>query len=144
MSTGRRITLALASLALVAFGWWYGNGIVPRLDLDILPLGLTCAFWPSAPTSPAKLEPLKAEGVPTLVLSATLDLATPFHDGKTVFENLADGYHIYVEGGTHGIYGIYGRGADCPDRYVNDFLENGELPPQREIVCDWGVNALGK
>ena len=44
------------------------NGLAPRLDLDVLPLGLACAFWPSAPTRPANLEPLKAEGVPTLVL----------------------------------------------------------------------------
>lgn len=117
------------------------NGLVPRLDLDVLQLGLTCPFWPGAPTGPANLEPLKAEGVPTFVLNATLDPATPFHEGKTVFENLADGYHIYVNGGTHG---VYGRGADCPDRYVNDFLESGQLPDQREIVCDWGVNALGE
>ena len=73
--------------------------------------------------------------------NATLDPATPFHEGRTVFENLADGYHIYVDGGTHG---IYGRGASCPDQYVNDFLENGQLPSQRETVCDWGVDAIGQ
>lgn len=118
------------------------NGLIPRLDLDVLPLGLTCAFWPSAPTSPENLEPLKAPGVPTFVLNATLDPATPFHEGKTVFENLDNGYHLYVEGGVHG---IYGWGYDCPDQYVNDFLINGTLPEQREIVCDWGdVAVLGQ
>lgn len=111
------------------------NGLDPRLDLDVLQLGLTCAFWPSAPTGPANLPPLKAEGVPTIVLNATLDPATPFHEGKTVFENLENGYHIYVEGGVHS---IYGWGQACPDQYVEDFLVDGRLPAQREIVCDWG------
>jgi hypothetical protein len=111
------------------------NGLIPRLDLDVMPLGLTCAFWPSAPTSPSNLPPLKAEGVPTIVLNATLDPATPFHEGKTVFENLENGYHIYVEGGVHS---IYGWGQTCPDQYIEDFLVRGELPGQRETVCDWG------
>ena len=111
------------------------NGTLPRLDLDVLQLGLTCPFWPSAPSSPANLSPLKAEGVPTIVLNATLDPATPFHEGKSVFENLENGYHIYVEGGVHS---IYGWGQTCPDQYIEDFLVDGKLPDQREIVCDWG------
>jgi pimeloyl-ACP methyl ester carboxylesterase len=117
------------------------NGLIPRLDLDVLTLGLTCAFWPSAPTSPATREPLRAEGVPTFVLNATLDPATPFHEGKTVFENLDNGYHIYVEGGVHSILGY---GYSCPDQYIEDFLVKGKLPEQREIVCDWGDAVIGK
>ena len=111
------------------------NGLIPRLDLDVLLLGLTCAFWPSAPTSPTIREPLRAEGLPTFVLNATLDPATPFHEGKTVYEHLDNGYHIYVEGGVHS---IYGRGYSCPDQYIEDFLVDGTLPAQREIICDWG------
>jgi pimeloyl-ACP methyl ester carboxylesterase len=111
------------------------NGLTPRLDLDVFPLGLTCSLWPGAPTVPEVVEPLRAEGVPTFVLNATLDPATPFHEGKTVFENLDNGYHLYVEGGLHG---IYGWGQACPDRYIENFLLNGTLPEQREIVCDWG------
>ena len=117
------------------------NGIEPPLDLDVLPLGLTCAYWPQAPTSPANLEPLKAPGVPTFVLNATLDPATPFHEGKSVFEHLENGYHLYVNGGGHG---SYGWGHSCPDQYVEDFLVNGTLPDQREIVCDWGDAVIGQ
>jgi pimeloyl-ACP methyl ester carboxylesterase len=117
------------------------NGIVPRLDIDVFPLGLTCAYWPQAPTTPAHLEPLKAPGVPTFVLNATLDPATPFHEGKSVFEHLDNGYHLYVNGGGHG---IYGRGHSCPDQFVEDFLVNGSLPNQREIVCDWGSAVMGQ
>jgi pimeloyl-ACP methyl ester carboxylesterase len=117
------------------------NGIVPRLDLDVLPLGLTCAFWPNAPAQPAQVEPLKAPGVPVFVLDATLDPATPFHEGKSVFENLDNGYFLYVEGGGHG---IYGWGYSCPDQYIEDFLVNGTLPAQRQIQCDWGSAVIGQ
>jgi pimeloyl-ACP methyl ester carboxylesterase len=110
-------------------------GLIPRLELDVFMLGLTCAFWPSAPTSPAVIQPLRAVGVPTFVLDATLDPATPFHEGKTVFEHLDKGYFLYVEGGPHG---ILGRGFRCPDKYIEAFLISGTLPEQRETRCDWG------
>jgi hypothetical protein len=111
------------------------NGTVPRLDGSIY-TGLTCTYWPSSPVEPVEEEPLEAEGVPTFVLNATLDPATPFQEGQAVFEHLADGYHLYVEGGRHS---IFGWGYDCPDRYITDFMLDGVLPDQREIVCtDWG------
>ena len=110
-------------------------GIIPRLDVGFVPYTLVCTFVPSAPVNTSNLETLKAEGVPTFVLNATLDPATPFHEGKSVFENLADGYHIYVEGGIHV---SFGRGYRCPDKYIEDFLLKGIFPEQREIICDWG------
>lgn len=111
------------------------NGTVPRLDGSVY-TGLTCAYWPGSPAEVVKNEPLIAQGVPTFVLNATLDPATPFEEGKAVFERLADGYHLYVEGGRHS---INGWGYECPDDYISDFLLDGELPAQREIVCeDWG------
>jgi hypothetical protein len=111
------------------------NGTVPRLDGSVY-TGLYCAHWPSAPADVAQTDPLVAEGVPTFVLNATLDPATPFWEGKSVFENLADGYHLYVEGGPHA---IFGWGYDCPDQIVADFMVTGARPAQREVVCeDWG------
>ena len=111
------------------------NGTVPRLDGSVY-TGLTCAYWPSSPSNVVEVQPLVAEGVPTFVLNATLDPATPFQEGKAVFERLADGYHLYVNGGRHS---IYGWGFDCPDTYITDFMVAGRLPAQREIVCeDWG------
>jgi len=110
------------------------NGTVPRLDGSLY-VGVSCAFWPAAPAEAPKREPLVLEGVPTFVLNATLDPATPFEEGKFVADNLANGYHIYVEGGVHS---IYGWGNECPDNYISDFLVDGTLPSQREIVCtDW-------
>ena len=109
------------------------NGTVPRLDGSIY-TGLSCAFWPSAPQDAVDREPLVAEGVPTFVLNATLDPATPFEQGKAVFERLDNGYHLYVEGGPHSIFGY---GETCPDDYVTDFMVRGELPAEREIRCSW-------
>jgi pimeloyl-ACP methyl ester carboxylesterase len=115
------------------------NGIDPRLDLDVYPLGLACAFWPSSPSSVLETPPLTARGLPTFVLNATLDPATPFHEGKSVFERLDNGFHLYVEGGQHS---IYGWGRDCPDGYITDFLVNGILPSQREISCPGWDNSI--
>jgi pimeloyl-ACP methyl ester carboxylesterase len=111
------------------------NGTVPRLDGSVY-TGLTCAYWPSSPAEPVAAKPLVAEGVPTFVLNATLDPATPFQEGKAVFEHLADGYHLYVNGGRHS---IFGWGYACPDRYITNFMVDGVLPDRRETVCtDWG------
>ncbi len=115
------------------------NGTIPRLDGSIY-TGLSCAFWPSSPKEVPTTPPLKAEGVPTFVLNATLDPATPFEEGKAVFERLDNGYHLYVEGGRHS---IYGWGFDCPDKYISDFMVDGTLPAEREIVCeDWGTDVI--
>lgn len=111
------------------------NGTVPRLDGGIYD-GLYCAFWPSSPAEPVETEPLRAEGVPTFVLNSTLDPSSPFEEGRTVFENLADGYHLYVNGGRHGTYGWE---FECPDAYISNFLIAGVLPEERTIACeDWG------
>ncbi|MBN8657135.1 MAG: alpha/beta fold hydrolase [Anaerolineae bacterium] len=108
------------------------NGTVPRVDGSVY-TGLSCAFWPSSPSEILINEPITLDGVPVLVLNATLDPATPFEEGKRVAETFADGYHIYVEGGVHSIYGY---GYACPDQYVTDLLVDGTLPSEREIVCD--------
>lgn len=110
------------------------NGTIPRLDGSLY-TGVTCASWPGAPQEYVARDPLILEGVPTFVLNATLDPATPFEEGRFVAQHLADGYHIYVEGGVHS---IYGWGYECPDNYISEFLVHGTLPSDREIVCrDW-------
>lgn len=115
------------------------NGTVPRLD-GFIYSAVDCAFWSSSPKEVLVTPPLRAEGVPTFVLNATLDPATPFEEGKAVFERLADGYHIYVPGGQHS---IYGWGYPCPDRYITNFLVYGIRPAQREIICaEWGTSAI--
>jgi pimeloyl-ACP methyl ester carboxylesterase len=94
---------------------------------------LPCSFWPNTSTSPTRPAPLVNTGVPTLVLGATADPATPVSNGENVFKRLADGYLITTQGGAHI---IFGRGNACPDDSVTAFLVEGKSPPQRESTCD--------
>jgi len=109
---------------------------VPRLAKYIFFGDLPCAYWPDASTDLARPEPLRAEGIPTLVLDAKADPATPFSNGISVFQNLEDGYLITKEGGPHI---IFGRGDACPDDLVTDFLVNDRVPEERETACPGDV-----
>jgi hypothetical protein len=74
-----------------------------------------------------------AEGIPTLVLGATADPATPVSNGEQVYSRLADGYLITMEGGPHV---IFGWGNPCPDDIVTAFLVEDQMPGERETVCE--------
>lgn len=105
---------------------------IPRLA-SLLSADLPCAYWPNAITDLVRPEYLALEGVPTLVLGATADPATPVGNGINVYQHLADGYLITQNNGPHV---IFGRGNECPDALVTDFLVNDIVPAQRETVCD--------
>jgi pimeloyl-ACP methyl ester carboxylesterase len=94
---------------------------------------LPCVFWPDGEVGLERPEPLVAEGVPTLVLGATADPATPVANGEQVYTHLADGYLITTQGGAHV---IFGRGDPCPDEIVTAFLVEDKLPEQPETVCE--------
>lgn len=94
---------------------------------------LPCAYWPAPANDPARPAPLAAEGIPTFVLGATADPATPVGNGLAVYSRLSDGYLYTQQGGPHV---IFGRGNECPDKPVSDFLVNGRLPRQREHECE--------
>jgi pimeloyl-ACP methyl ester carboxylesterase len=105
---------------------------IPRLA-SVIYGDLPCAYWPSASSDLTRPGYLSAEGIPTLVLGATADPATPVSHGINVFNNLADGYLITTEGGPHVTFGY---GNECPDALVTDFLVNDIVPAQRETVCE--------
>ncbi len=105
---------------------------IPRLS-SLIYADLPCAYWPNATTDLTRPNYLVAEGVPTLVLGSTADPATPYGNGVSVYENLADGYLITQEFGPHV---IFGRGNACPDELVIDFLVNDVVPAERETVCE--------
>ncbi|MCC6299047.1 MAG: alpha/beta fold hydrolase [Anaerolineales bacterium] len=105
---------------------------IPRLS-SLLYADLPCAYWQSATTDLTRPDHLLAEGVPTLVLGATADPATPYGNSVSVYENLADGYLITQEYGPHV---IFGRGNACPDDLVTDFLVNDVVPAERETICE--------
>ncbi|MCL5994995.1 MAG: alpha/beta hydrolase [Chloroflexi bacterium] len=105
----------------------------PRLS-SIFYGDLPCVFWPSnTPSSDERPVPLRAEGVPTLVLGATADPLTPVGNARNVYDHLADGYLIVTEGGAHV---TFGRGDACPDDIVTAFLVEGQPPEQRETTCE--------
>ena len=105
---------------------------VPRLD-SIFYGDLPCAYWPAATSNLTRPEPLLASGIPTLVLGATADPATPINNAINVYRRLADGYLITKQGGPHVIFGY---GYECPDAIVTRYLISGAVPAQRETVCD--------
>ncbi len=93
---------------------------------------LPCAYWPGdAPVTPA--QPLVAKGIPTFVMGATTDPATPVQNGERVYSHLDDGYLITEEGGAHV---IFNRDDTCPDNIVKEFLLDGKKPAQRETTCE--------
>ena len=105
---------------------------IPRLA-SIIYGDLPCAYWPHASSDLTRPKYLTAKGVPTLVLGATADPATPVQHGINVFEHLADAYLITTEGGPHVTFGY---GNECPDALVTDFLVNDVVPADRETVCE--------
>ena len=108
------------------------EGSIPRLA-SIVYSDLPCAYWPEASTDLTRPDYLFAEGIPTLVLGATADPATPVQHGVNVYEHLADGYLIKTEGGPHVTFGY---GNECPDLYVTNFLVYDTVPDERETVCE--------
>ena len=93
---------------------------------------IPCLYWPTA-GEVARPAPLAAADIPTLVLGATADPATPVENGEAVYSRLEDGYLITTQGGAHV---IFGRGDACPDEIVTAFLVDGTRPEEREIMCE--------
>lgn len=91
---------------------------------------LPCVFWASG--EPAPFDAARAVDVPTLVLVATADPATPANQGREVFRRLNNAALIVQQNGPHV---IFGRGDRCIDAPVTAFLLDGALPAQKETRC---------
>lgn len=119
-----RIARFLAEAAEVAAAY-------PRLGGTIFLSDLPCVTWPGVPEHVERPPPLRAEGIPTLVLGATGDPITPPAMGERVHSRLDDGYLVTTRGGPHVTFGY---GNACPDDLVTAFLVHGTRPP-RESTC---------
>jgi pimeloyl-ACP methyl ester carboxylesterase len=104
---------------------------VPRMN-SVFYGDLPCAFWPRAQDVP-KYHAGFATLIPTLVLNASADPATPFEQGQAVAERLSNAYAINTTGGAHV---TFARGNACPDDIVDDFLLNDALPEQAVTRCN--------
>jgi pimeloyl-ACP methyl ester carboxylesterase len=108
---------------------------IPRLT-SIFYGDLPCSFWPDSAQGLARPAPLTGEGYTTFVLGATADPATPYHQGVDVYSRVVDGYLITQTGGPHV---IFGRGVECVDSLVANYLADGSVPAQRETTCEGEV-----
>ncbi|BCX02106.1 MAG: hypothetical protein KatS3mg053_0044 [Candidatus Roseilinea sp.] len=103
---------------------------IPRMQ-SVFYGDLPCVFWPRL-DAPARYDAAPARDIPTLILGATADPATPVEQGRVITRRLSRARLITTLGGAHV---TFNRGSDCPDRLVARFLLEDVLPPQLETRC---------
>lgn len=85
---------------------------------------LNCTYWPAKATGTAK--PLTAKGAaPILVVGTTRDPATPYKWAQALAGQLESGTLLTYDGDGHT---AYGRGSDCIDTSINQYLLEGKVP----------------
>jgi pimeloyl-ACP methyl ester carboxylesterase len=94
--------------------------------LDALPS--ICSSWPAGLVDPDFHEPL-VSAVPTLLLSGSLDPATPPADAEQVRQRLSRARHIVIEGAGHGQLGL-----PCMDRVLAEFFAKAD-PQVLDAAC---------
>jgi pimeloyl-ACP methyl ester carboxylesterase len=113
---------AESELAAVADAWEE----TPELHRWFYEFSLMCVYWPDVDRTLSPREPFRGAGIPTLVIAAEGDPATPYSQGAAVFEELDEGYLLSVSGGSHV---MFGRGISCIDTAVTEFILEGNEPP---------------
>jgi len=108
------------------------SGALTTRTGDVYFSQLPCLYWPDQPTADVRPAPLTDQPEPIFVLGATLDPITPIEMGRAIAARARDGYLIESSGGPHV---TFGRGHDCVDRPIVDFLVDGTLPTWRTIHC---------
>ena len=109
-----------------------------KLGINELRLGSTfygdmpCVFWPAQPKADPRPKPIVDPSYPTFILTATADVATPIANAMRLFGRLKDSYLLEAIGGDHV---IFGRGDECPDKIITDYLVSGTLPATRVTTC---------
>ncbi len=104
---------------------------IPRLN-SVFYIDLPCVFWPGS-VSPPALDASRSASVPAFILTASADPATPEHAARAVSARFKRAALLVQANGPHV---IFGRGNACVDGPVIKFLLTGQLPAERETVCD--------
>jgi pimeloyl-ACP methyl ester carboxylesterase len=116
---GPRTIDALAAVATQA------EHAAPHFGVTTTWLDLPCVNWPVA--AQGKTGPIAAPGAPPiLVIGTTHDPATPYAAAVAVSHELQSGTLLTYDGNGHA---AYGRGSDCIDNAVDDYLRTGTPPP---------------
>ncbi len=95
-----------------------------------------CLYWPFQPADGTRPAPLTTTDFPVFVLGATDDPITPIDQAQAIAGRLSDGYLVVSAGGPHV---TFGRGDDCVDGPVVEFLVNARRPVARTISCPGDV-----
>lgn len=98
-----------------------------------------CAFWPTVPGTPVKVDGRKVPAI--LLLDETLDAATPYAGSLEVRKRFPSSSLIATVGGTNHANSLFG-GVSCVDDAVAAYLADGTLPPRvngnnkADATCD--------
>ncbi|MBP2472165.1 pimeloyl-ACP methyl ester carboxylesterase [Crossiella equi] len=96
-----------------------------------------CLYWPATPGKQVQISPLDAP--PTLILSETLDAATPYDGAERARAIFPKSRLVATEGGTTHSNSL--RGLACVDSVVATYLSTGVLPAANrkhgkpDVVC---------
>ena len=98
--------------------------VAPRFGPSSVWLGLPCTYWPVRPvgTSGAIHAP---KAPPIVVIGTTDDPATPYASAQSLAKQLRSGHLLTYVGEGHT---VYGRGDECVDNTVNDYLISLDVP----------------
>lgn len=88
----------------------------------------SCLYWPEIDHRRSPSEAFRAIGIPTMVVAAELDPATPYSSAMATSRHLDEGYLLTVQGGSHV---MFGRGNRCVDVAVTEFITRETPPPTR-------------
>ena len=105
---------------------------LPRIGEYIFENDLPCAWWPNTPAPTSPPAPLVANGIPTIVLTATGDPITPHAQGDTVFRHLAEGHLVRTLGAGHV---TLSPAAPCSYGPVEQLLLHDRLPRTARTTC---------
>eukprot|EP00727_Mastigamoeba_balamuthi_P004386 m51a1_g13946 hypothetical protein (982) ;mRNA; r:899498-903608 len=90
------------------------------------------AFMQPARVPRALPPPLRAPGVPVLVITSDMDNAVPFVHSVNIWRHLDDGYLVVRKGGMHT---LWGRKFRCVDTAVDRLLFGELTEDDREVTC---------
>lgn len=89
---------------------------------------ISCLYWPEIDHKRSPSQPFQGTGIPTLVVAAELDPATPYSSAIAIYKHLDEGHLLTVQGGFHV---MFGRGNRCVDEAVTEFIVDETPPPTR-------------
>ena len=99
--------------------------VAPHFGASTVWSGLPCTYWPVPPVSGPV--PIHAAGAPPIVVVGnTDDPATPYSGARSLAHELRSGHLLTYVGEGHT---AYGRGDDCIDDAVDDYLISLRVPP---------------